>query len=278
MNYKKFLNRLIRYLINDFREGLIILYKVIKPTSFIFFRYVILIGAFSVISLLVINYIIIPYYTYSEDIYLPNVIGLSESEAKEILSDFDIEITLIDYNEDFNVFDVSDMYPRPNHKVKKGSSVKLRVINNPKLFELEDYTNISLRSFSLKLSDYNIDIDDTIYQYDYIIPDGYIIKTKPSSGELIENSDTLIVVVSKGKPPDYYVVPDLLNIVTLESVKRKLDQNGLVLGRISYKYVDSCDCPEDLLEGTVVDQSPDYNIRLSIVKPVDITIIKYNEE
>ena len=250
----------------------------IKNIGAILFRYIILIALFSIASLLIINHIIIPYYTHSEDLYLPNVIGLNELEAKKILSDFNIEITLIDYNEDYNVFDVSDMYPRPNHKVKKGSSVKLRVINKPKLFELDDYTNISLRSFSLKLSDYNIDIDDTIYQYDYIIPDGYIIKLNKTSGELIENSDTLVVVVSKGKPPDYYVVPDLLNMVTLASVKRKLDKNGLFLGRISYKYIDSCNCSDDLLEGTVVDQSPDYNIRLSMVRPVDITIIKYNKE
>ena len=105
-----------------------------------------------------------------------------------------------------------------------------------------------------------------------------IIKLNKTSGELIENSDTLVVVVSKGKPPDYYVVPDLLNMLTLASVKRKLDKNGLILGRISYRYIDPCNCSDDLLEGTVVDQSPDYNIRLSLVRPVDITIIKYNEE
>ena len=39
-------------------------------------------------------------------------------------------------------------------------------------------------------------------------------------------------------PPDYYIVPDLINL-SFNKGKIKISESGLLLGKISYEYVDT---------------------------------------
>ena len=68
-------------------------------------------------------------------------------------------------------------------------------------------------------------------------------------------------------PPDYYIVPDLINL-SLNKGKVKINESGLLIGNIHYEYVDT------LLNNTIIQQDQPPYKRLSMPLEINLTISK----
>ncbi len=97
------------------------------------------------------------------------------------------------------------------------------------------------------------------------IPAGQVISMNPEAGSEVKEQRLINLVVSKG--PGDLKVPDLKGL-SIEKAKTKLNELGLVLGKISTAE------SKEVEEGAVLAQSPAANIQINKGSMVDITINK----
>ena len=74
----------------------------------------------------------------------------------------------------------------------------------------------------------------------------------------------MTIGVSRGTPPDYYIVPDIINL-SLLSAQKKITDAGLRIGDIIYEY------QPKLLNNTVIEQNMTSGMRVSF--PVSIHLV-----
>ena len=114
-------------------------------------------------------------------------------------------------------------------------------------------------------------IDTIIYEFDNNIQDGYITFQLPKQGKIVKSSMNMTLGVSRGTPPDYYIVPDVVNL----SLNRACDEilrKGLRIGEITYEY------QPNLLPNTVIEQIMTAGMRVSFPVSIDLLVSKVNEK
>jgi len=221
-------------------------------------------------SILVINYIILPAIANKNtEVYLPDVRGVNLEEAKLALENFNVKIFFTKYKDDYIENEVLNMSPRAFTKVKEGRDVKLTVIGEKDDFIADDFTNKSFRNINLYLDRRGIPLDTIIYEYSELINKDNIISQYPKKGEKVSKEKGVTLVVSSGIPPDYYIVPNLINLSLNKGIK-KIYESGLLIGRKEYEYVDS------LLNNTIIQQDQPAFKRLSM--PIEINLIISTDE
>ena len=234
----------------------------------VIFKYIfsfILIGS---IFLIIINFIILPLIANkNKEIYIPDVKGLHINEATKILDKFSIKTFYIDYIEGYNIGEVLSTSPRAFTKVKEGRELKITVIAAKEDIIINNFINNSLRSAELYFDRNNIPIDTVIYEYNEKYKNNIIITQYPKEGNKITDETKITLVVSLGMPPDYYIVPDLINL-SLNKGKVKINESGLLIGNIHYEYVDT------LLNNTIIQQDQPAYKRLSMPLEINLTISK----
>ena len=94
-----------------------------------------------------------------------------------------------------------------------------------------------------------------------------IIYHYPKVGKKITDNTRLTFIISRGTRPDYYRVPNLINL-GLNSALKKIAESGLLVGRMEYEYVDT------LLDNTVLEQNPTENQIVTTPREIDLIISK----
>ena len=61
------------------------------------------------------------------------------------------------------------------------------------------------------------------------------LKATKNQGSKIKLSTKVTLGISRGTPPDYYKVPNVLNF-SIEKAKQKIISSGLRLGELTYEY------------------------------------------
>ena len=88
---------------------------------------------------------------------------------------------------------------------------------------------------------------------------------------IIKSGASISLGVSKGTPPDYFIIPDIINY-SLKKATEKIQFEGLRLGEISYEY------QPNLLPSTVIDQSFPSGLKVTIPVKIDLVISKDTHE
>ena len=220
----------------------------------------------ALIFYIIIDFIILPTIASSKkELYLKDVRGLDLNDAIEQLSVFEIYI----YNEKFlkgmRPGSVIDMSPKPFTYIKEGKVVKLSVVSNPDTYIVENYINKSFRDINLQLDRKSISIDTLIYEFSNNIKKGYIIDQYPKVNETLDYEQKVTLIISQGNHPNYYLVPNLINL-SLDKAKKRISKSGLILGEINYEY------DIDYLNKTVLEQSHPANKRLSFPAEIDLIL------
>ena len=224
-----------------------------------------------VTGILLLSYFILPWYVGSkENIFLPDVVGDFQHKAVTKMEEleFDIKIVNIPFTQKNKPGTVIKMFPKAYTKVKKGRVVTLSVAGHKKNIIIPDFRNISLRNAKIKLLDLSLNLDTIMYEFNPKVKDEHISFQLPSSGSIVKSGSYVTLGVSKGVPPDYFIIPDLINI-PLKSAKEKIRIEGLRVGDIEYIY------KPDVIDNTIIDQSYPAGIKVAI--PVKINLIVSKE-
>ena len=108
-------------------------------------------------------------------------------------------------------------------------------------------------------------VDTGYYEYNSDFLKGYVVSQLPDAGDLRLAGYGVTLIVSKGNPPDYFIVPDLINLAQYKA-EEKIIGAGFQLGEISTEF------QPNLLDGTIIEQSLTPGMRLAFPARIDIRI------
>ena len=237
-------------------------------------KYLIALIFFSLSGIVILDYFILPNYVgYNNEHYLPDVRGEYLEKATYQLRSlrFNTKPILIPYSESHTPGTVIKMFPRAFTKVKEGRTIDLTIGGKDEDIEIPDISNLSLRNAKLTLTKLGLGIDTIIYEYDNVISDGYISFQLPRKGQTVKSSTNMTLGVSRGAPPDYYIIPDIVNY-SLTRARKLIINEGLRVGEITYEF------QPDLVPNTVIEQNMTAGMRVSFPASINLLISTDKEE
>ena len=236
----------------------------------IVFRYLTALLVLSVAGIIVIDFYFLPIYVgANSETFLPDIKGEYQNDAVSKLSNmgFDIKIITIPYTDKNKPGVVIEMFPNAFTKVKEEREITISIAGHQKDIILPNLENRTLRNAKIELVDLGLNLDTIMYEFNTEIEDGYISFQIPPKGKLIKTGASISLGVSKGGPPDYFIVPDLINY-SLNKATEKLQLEGLRVGEIEYEY------QPNLLNNTVVDQGLPPGLKITMPMKIDLIISK----
>ena len=237
-------------------------------------KYLIALIFFLLSGIVILDYFILPNYVgYNNEHYLPDVRGEYLEKATYQLRSlrFNTKPILIPYSESHTPGTVIKMFPRAFTKVKEGRTIDLTVAGKDEDIEIPDISNLSLRNAKLTLTKLGLGIDTIIYEYDNVISDGYISFQLPRKGQTVKSSTNMTLGVSRGAPPDYYIIPDIVNY-SLTRARKLIINEGLRVGEITYEF------QPDLVPNTVIEQNMTAGMRVSFPASINLLISTDKQE
>ena len=235
------------------------------------FQYLLSISLLSLAGILIMDNFILPAYVgFNNEHYLPDMRGEQIEKAKYELKSlgFKTEVIVAPYDEANTPLTVTKMFPRAFTKVKEGRTIKLTMAGKEENLVIPNLLNMSLRNALLMITRMGMSLDTTIHEYDNDVKSDYVTFQVPREGKTVKSSTKIILGVSKGSPPDYYIVPDLVNL-SIDRGKDLIHKSGLRVGKIEYEY------QPQLLNNTIIDQSMTPGLRVSF--PASINLIITND-
>lgn len=138
---------------------------------------------------------------------VPSVIGKTLSEARIILSQYDLSVVEPPQEKpsnDIPVGVVMDQEPKPESKLSKGSGVVLFISKGPEPQNrvVPDLVGLPLDKARAELEKVKLKLDEDVTRVtsrDY--PQGYVISQNPAKGIEVSEGTTVLVTVSSGPGP-----------------------------------------------------------------------------
>ena len=223
----------------------------------------IIIGLAIMIGLMVMGIRLL--FPQSEEVKIPNVVGMTYDEALLAASDAStdtVEFTLVQSGEKCSEEPkgtIISQDPEGNFNVKKSREIKVVVSKGPEVLVLSNYKNKHYKNVKDKLEEKGLKvtlIEEDNEDYD----EGIIFKQFPSDGKTMAEGEEVTLYVSKGA--EQKIVPDLVG-KTREDALLAIEEKGLKVGSVkeapSEKYPkgkvcrQSIDAYETVPAGTEID-------------------------
>ncbi|GEM_PF-81747 len=159
---------------------------------------------------------------FHNKVEVPSLIGLSIDEVKPTLDALFIEITEItEYNETYNQGIIFDQSPLEGSFLESLTGEKLSIIlyvsKGEQTFEMPNLIGLILNDAESALPVLTMEIDEFIYEYTDIQPEGYIFNQSPLEGSTITKSTSITVFISKGEDPQGEI-PELIGLTEEEAL------------------------------------------------------------
>ena len=192
---------------------------------------------------------------------LPNVVGLTEAEARSLLSDYVVTVS--------RAFDgripkdrVASQVPLATTRAQKGSGVVLTISDGPGDAVVPiDLLGMSLLDARSALTSVGLVVAST-EAVPSDEPQGTVLKVTPEPGSTITAGSGVVLQIASGE----VTVPSLIGTEALQA-KTILVQNGFLV-----REVEGYDANQPI--GVVIRQAPDGGTTQTIGKSVTITINK----
>ena len=231
-------------------------------------KYLLTFSSMCLIGILLLDYVILPNYVgYNNEHYLPDLRGEYVEKADYQLRSlgFKTDFVNVPYSNNYSPGTVIKMHPRAFTKVKEGRSINLTVAGKMIDIIIPNFINSSLRNAKLEIHRKGLGIDTIIYEYDNTVKDGKITFQLPRSGKVVKSFTNMTLGVSRGVPPDYYIVPDVVNL-SLRRAQEEITKTGLRLGDINYEF------QPELLNNTVIEQNMTPGMRVSFPASIHLLV------
>ena len=98
-----------------------------------------------------------------------------------------------------------------------------------------------------------------------MIKKNYIIEQYPKANTSLESLDKITFIISLGSPPDYYIVPNLVNI-NLKRGREVISRAGLLLGIVTYEY------NTNYLNNTILEQNLTEGMKFSFPSKINLIV------
>jgi len=220
------------------------------------------------IGLVIFDSVLLPIYVgYDNEHYVPDLRGKDKNQAVEILQSlgYHVELITIPFSEDEIPDAVLNIAPRQFTKVKEGRTIKLTVSGVRKHVKVPNVIGKSQRNAKFDIQRNALIVDTSYYEFNTEVRKGYVITQMPEAGDLRLAGYGVTLIVSEGKPPDYFLVPDLINI-DYKKAEKLILTSGFQIGDVVFEY------QPNLLQGTIIEQSLTPGMKLTFPARINIRV------
>ncbi len=183
-------------------------------------------------------------------IAVPNVVGLSKSEARQGLYDIGLRLQVQEreYNDKLENDIVLRQRPDSQEKVKKGRHVFVVLSKGPEVNRLPEVIKLPERRGKKVLRDAGFSRIKVFRAYNERYDKDIIVRLNPKVGTVISREVPIEITISKGPRPTHATVPNVIGEI-LSEAKLQIDESGLLVGKIGHKV------NANLKPGTIISQS-----------------------
>ncbi len=157
---------------------------------------------------------------------------------------------------------IISQYPVAGHVIKQNRKIKLIVSKGLEYSFLEDFSGWTLYALEKKAFELSnllkkeIKVEKIGEEYSDVFDKGLVIAQQPEAGIDLSLLESIKVVVSKGKIPEKFTMPNFVG-KSIEDAQKEVESLGLILN-IQYKEVENLD-----EVGIVLSQTPEPNKKVS---------------
>lgn len=230
-------------------------------------KLLITVGSF-ILFIIMINYILMPWYVSAEEVRVPKVVGLNEQMAEGLLEESKLEPVIGGERFDENYPKGSVIFQKPNAGsiVKEGRRIFLFVSSGVPAIKVPSLRGKVLRDARMTLERMDLILGDTSFvESDY--PANVIVDQKYPEGTEVKKGTRIDVTLSRGANAGLITIPDLLG-KSLSQAEKIISENKLSIGRINYQPSFS------LLPNTVIDQYPGAGNLVEEGSTIDLFVTK----
>ena len=238
--------------------------------------YKILAGVGGVLATLVIvgiiaaaAFFVIPSFSKPSYVVVPTVLGKTFEEAKVILEEKKLQVTLAgeEVSDTYEAGQVMKQTPKQEEAVKPGTVISLVVAKENETAKeviVPDVIGSNSADAQRALEERGL-IAKLEWAYNDELERSTVISHIPAAGTTVSEGDIITLVISKGPEVILVKVPDLYNL-TVEQARLKLNNEGLRLGQITEEVSDTIE------KGKVIRQSIGNNQEIEKGEIVDVII------
>jgi serine/threonine-protein kinase len=201
----------------------------------------------------------------TDNVQIPSVTGLAPEQAKLVLEHKGLFLLISERREHEKVPEghIIEQNPLEGSWVRKGGEVRVVLSNGRQKLQVPALANLSLTDAMQKLSATGLRVGAVSRQVSDTVPIDHVITTVPVTGENVNRSTPVNLVVSDG--PDEATVPRVVG-KGLSRAKQVLEEAGFQVGRVTYGY------DEDRRGGVVIGQRPNADTAATVGSVVDLVV------
>ncbi len=234
---------------------------------FRFLKIIALLLAFGIVTG-VCAYMTLTFIIKSEDtVTVPDVVGREVVYALKTLSDLELntKVRKFEYNAEITANHVIFQEPEAGAEIKKGRDVRLIISKGAQTILMPNLSNLSLRQALIILETNDLGSGIRTHTYHSEIEKDHIITQTPYPNTAIRRDANVDLLISQGKRPLAYMMPDLKTMSISDAVMA-IEQINLKLGEIKIN-VDK-GLPEDI----VIRQEPQAGHRVIAQTAVNLLV------
>lgn len=205
-----------------------------------------------------------------QEIALPNLIGMTEAEARKAVQDmglkFEVKSETTDSSKPYGVLSQD---PQSGMTVKQNSTVYVVLNVDSNSTKLDSYVGMKLEEIESKVKELGLKIE-----VDYVDDDSEentILAQNPIAGSSITEGDTLYLSISNGKGAEENLVPNVLGM-NFDDAKKMLEEKGLIVKDAVYV------ASEETEKDRVLSQSLEANQTFENGDTIELNVSKGPEE
>ena len=252
-----------------FNKGSIDIFRIMKNLlKSRFIRWLIYIFAALVLFIILIDDVIMPWYVSEPETIVPNVIGMKETEAVNLLQDSSFDPIIIDttFGETYPAGTIFLQKPKAGEVVKEGRNIYLFVSGGEQVVEVPKLIGKSVLDAKFSLERIGL-ILGKVTRLTSDKPQDMIFDQQYAEGTELKKGMKVNITVSAGKGGGTISVPNLIGKSLTEALEI-LSDSSLTLGKINYQ-------PSlTLLPNTIIDQYPSSGNKLNPGQTVDLFVTK----
>jgi len=226
-----------------------------------------------VIFLLILDFLLLPWYVSSPETKVPKVVGMKEADAVSVLKDADFEPIISDTTFDEKIPRGSVILQKPaaGDVVKKGRRVYIFISSGEPVVNVPMLKGKTIRDAKLSLDRVGLKLGN-VSSVPSNNPKDLIFDQQYAIGTPLKKGDAVGLTISSGVIEEGEItVPDLIG-KGLADAQKVLSDSTLKLGKINYQKSFS------LLPNTILDQYPSKGNKVHKGTAVDLFVTKSGDD
>ncbi len=224
------------------------------------------------ISLLIADNFILPWYVDEPEITVPNLVGMHKDQAIKILQELNLNPIQEGprFDENFEKDHVMFHNPAQGRKVKINRRIYLFVSGGEPLIKMPSLLGRTLRDAQITIERLGL-VSGEVVEKRSEFPANTVIGQGIEEGITLPKGDTISLQISIGPKVGMVRVPNILG-KSLKEAEKILRRHSLKIGKQLYIST------PNLLPNTVIEQYPSERKLVNYGDSVDVTLTKVSKE